>query len=192
MRGRHLRRFWVHTPWGGCEGLGAGVAPWAMENPRTMGVDCMHSVSHHRNLRKRVVRARSVQRYKKRALELLVFRNRDLAGVERPRTRAACAGGQRPCPFVSCEHHLYLEATKTGGIKLRFPDLEPWELRESCALDVADRDGTSPEDVADLLNLTRERVRQLEAIALEKLRSAEEMEELRDGFDESSDPLEGM
>ncbi len=31
------------------------------------------------------------------------------AASERPRTRAECAGGARPCPWVACEHHLLLE-----------------------------------------------------------------------------------
>lgn len=171
-----------------------------MDNPQTMGVDCTDSnhatdaasgaarssVPHHRNLRKREVRARSVYRYSKRKLALAVIEDRDVADLKRPATRAACASGQRPCPFVSCAHHLYLEATSTGQIRLRFPDLEPWELTESCALDVADRQGTSAEEVADVLNLTRERVRQLEVAALEKLRAREELEDLRDGFEEDT------
>src|SRR5262249_28750008 len=45
----------------------------------------------------------------------------------RPRTRAECAEGQRPCPWVSCKHHLYLDVNpETGSIKLNFPDLEVW------------------------------------------------------------------
>lgn len=123
-------------------------------------------------------------RYSKRKLALAVIEDRDVAELRRPATRAACKSAQRPCPFVSCAHHLYLEATSTGQIRLRFPDLEPWELTESCALDVADRQGTSAEEVAGVLNLTRERVRQLEVAALEKLRASEELADLRDGFEE--------
>src|SRR4029077_6719314 len=29
--------------------------------------------------------------------------------IERPRPRGDCVGGERPCPFVSCAHHLYLD-----------------------------------------------------------------------------------
>src|SRR4030095_9996023 len=29
--------------------------------------------------------------------------------VERPQTREECTNMQRPCPFVSCAHHLYLD-----------------------------------------------------------------------------------
>jgi hypothetical protein len=72
---------------------------------------------------------------------------------------------------VSCAHHLYLEATSVGSVRLRFPDLEPWEIEESCALDVADHGPATAEAVAVVLNLTRERIRQIEASALEKLRA---------------------
>src|SRR5438094_1997367 len=66
----------------------------------------------------------------------------------RPRTRAECRGGQRPCPWVACKHHLYLDINpKTGSIKLNFPDLEPWELQQSCALDIADGGGLTLEEI---------------------------------------------
>src|SRR5579859_8163214 len=58
---------------------------------------------------------------------------------ERPRTRSECREEARPCPWVACKHHLYLDVNpETGSIKLNFPDLEPWEIAHSCALDVAD------------------------------------------------------
>ncbi|MBA2662781.1 MAG: DNA-binding protein [Bradymonadaceae bacterium] len=89
----------------------------------------------------------------------------------RPRDRSECRSGERPCPFVSCKYHLYLDVNPhTGSIKLNFPDLEVWELAETCALDVADRGGITLEEVGELLNLTRERIRQVEATGLEKLR----------------------
>lgn len=87
---------------------------------------------------------------------------------ERPRTRAECALGPRPCPFVGCRWNLYLDVIGTS-IKLNFPDLEPGQMRESCALDVAARGGIPHGDVGRLLNLTRERVRQIEDNALRKL-----------------------
>jgi len=91
----------------------------------------------------------------------------------RPATRAACACGQRPCPFVSCKYHLYLDVNQhTGTIKLNFPDLEVWEMAETCALDVADRGGTTLEEVGAIMNLTRERIRQVEVRGLLSLRSS--------------------
>jgi sigma-70-like protein len=90
--------------------------------------------------------------------------------VERPRTRGDCENGPRPCPFVSCAHHLYLDVTDTPSITFNHPDREPWELKETCALDVADRGGVTLEEVGDFIGLTRERIRQVELEAVFKLR----------------------
>jgi hypothetical protein len=95
------------------------------------------------------------------------------AELDRPHTRSECADGPRPCPHVSCRHHLYLDVNpNTGTIKLNFPDLEVWELAFSCALDVADLGGTAIELVSELMNVTRERVRQIEMQALTRLASS--------------------
>lgn len=89
-----------------------------------------------------------------------------------PQTRGECADGPRPCPWVGCKHHLYLDVNEeTGGIKLNFPDLEPHEMTETCSLDVAERDGVTLEQVGEILNLTRERIRQIEVRGLVKLRA---------------------
>jgi hypothetical protein len=89
----------------------------------------------------------------------------------RPRTRAECADGPRPCLFVSCKHHLYLDVNpRTGSVKLNFPDKELWELPETCALDVADRGGITLEEVGAIMNLTRERVRQVETRGIYHMR----------------------
>ncbi|HET6412426.1 MAG TPA: sigma factor-like helix-turn-helix DNA-binding protein [Anaeromyxobacter sp.] len=93
----------------------------------------------------------------------------------RPRSRADCASGPRPCMFISCKHHLYLDVNPaTGSIKLNFPDMEVWELAETCALDVADRGGITLEEVGSIMNLTRERIRQVETRGLLKLRALTE------------------
>ena len=93
----------------------------------------------------------------------------------RPRNRVDCATGARPCLFVSCKHHLYLDVNpETGSVKLNFPDKEIWELAETCALDVADRGGITLEEVGTIMNLTRERIRQVETRGLLKLRAATE------------------
>jgi hypothetical protein len=139
-----------------------------------------------RSRRKRDVRARtiSVKRMTKRELEIgrMLFPEED---HEKPRTRAECADGPRPCPFVSCKHHLYIDVSaRTGAIKLNFPDLEVWEMGESCALDIADRGGTTLEDVGAIMNLTRERIRQVEVKALAKLEALSDMMALRDYVDE--------
>jgi hypothetical protein len=126
------------------------------------------SRDQQRSRRRRQVRALSisVRRISKRALELgkLIHPETD---HDRPKTRAECAGGARPCPYVSCRYHLYLDVDpRIGTIKLNYPDLEPEELAESCSLDVADRGAQRLEDVGGLMNVTRERIRQIEVRAL--------------------------
>ena len=103
----------------------------------------------------------------------------------KPRNRGECINRQRPCLFVSCKYHLYLDVNpNTGTIKFNFPDLEPWELPQTCALDVADRGGTTLEEIGMLMNLTRERVRQLESIVLEKIKNEDDKRALLDLDDE--------
>jgi hypothetical protein len=103
-----------------------------------------------------------------------------LIGQLRPRTRAECVNGPRPCLFVSCKQNLYLDVNpETGSIKLNFPDKEIWELAETCALDVAEKGGITLEEVGEIMNLTRERIRQVETRGLLKLREATEAEPVR-------------
>ncbi len=140
-----------------------------------------------RSRRKRAIRAKtiSVKRMTKRELELGRMLYPDVDEVERPRQRNECAEAMRPCPFVSCKHHLYLDVSaRTGAIKLNFPDLEVWEMTETCALDVADRGGTTLEEVGAIMNLTRERIRQVEVKGLAKLSALRDMTALRDYVDE--------
>ncbi len=140
-----------------------------------------------RSRRKRDVRARtiSVKRMTKRELELGRLLYPEAEDALKPRLREECANGQRPCPFASCKHHLYLDVSaRTGAIKLNFPDLDVWEMNETCALDVADRGGTTLEEVGAIMNLTRERIRQVEVKGLAKLQSLRDMSALRDYVDE--------
>jgi len=139
-----------------------------------------------RSRRKRAVRARtiSVKRMTKRELEIGRLLYPETA-YWKPRSREECVDGPRPCPFVSCKHHLFIDVSpRTGAIKLNFPDLEVWDMGESCALDVADRGGTTLEDVGAIMNLTRERIRQVEVKALAKLEALRDMMALREYVDE--------
>jgi hypothetical protein len=138
-----------------------------------------------RSRRKRAVRARTIN--VKRMTAGAPLSKKQSAEIEavRPKHRSECAEGMRPCPHVSCRHHLYLDVSpKTGAIKLNFPDLEPWELPMSCALDIAEDGGRTLEDVGEIMNLTRERIRQLELKALSKLEAIRDMRALRELIDD--------
>ncbi|MEJ7604084.1 MAG: sigma factor-like helix-turn-helix DNA-binding protein [Kofleriaceae bacterium] len=91
--------------------------------------------------------------------------------IPRPSVREQCSGEMRPCPWVACKHHLYLDINpETGSIKINFPDLEPWEMKNTCALDVADAGALTLEEIGLITNLTRERIRQVEVRGLLKLK----------------------
>ncbi len=74
-----------------------------------------------------------------------------------PKTRADCESGERPCPWRTCRHHF------DGPT-------------ESCALDVADRGEHSQVEIAELMGLSRQRIQQLEVMALEKVHAALKLE----------------
>lgn len=134
------------------------------------------------------VRARteSINRLSKKALarDGLEYPPEETAAyaVERPQNRGECLAGpnaQRPCPWVSCKHHLHLDVNEhTGSIKYNFPDLAVEELPETCSLDVADRNGITLEDVGAIMNLTRERIRQIEMRGLTKIQASTEVQGL--------------
>lgn len=92
----------------------------------------------------------------------------------RPRTRAECEGGLRPCPFVSCRHHLGVDVNeRNGSVRVIFPDVDIDEIPETCSLDVADQGGVTLERAAELMNVTRERIRQIEDAAMARLMAEE-------------------
>lgn len=131
-----------------------------------------------RSRRKHAVRATTIstKRMTKRELDVgrLLY---PVEPSERPATRGDCDQVERPCPFVSCRHHLFLDVSpRTGAIKLNFPDLEPDELPETCCLDVADRGGSTLEEVGQIVNLTRERIRQIEVKAFGHVQQLERPE----------------
>jgi len=82
-------------------------------------------------------------------------------GYWKPQTRGDCADVPRPCPYVSCRHNLYLDVSEIGSIKQNF-QVDPWDMKESCALDVAECGGMTLDEVGIMMNLTRERIRQIE------------------------------
>jgi hypothetical protein len=110
----------------------------------------------------------------------------EVLDYERPAHRSECREAARPCLYVSCRYHLYLDVNPvTGSIKINFPGKEAWELQDTCALDVAERGGITLEEVGDIMNLTRERIRQVEMTGLTKLKDDNaHLETFLDGRDE--------
>jgi hypothetical protein len=135
-----------------------------------------------RSARKRMVRAEtiSMKRLTKIERRRLQTEEPDDGRRRLPLTRAECKETERPCPYVSCESHLFLDVNrKTGSIKFNYPDLmdhsgapELEYMNETCALDVADRGGTTLEDTGAIMNMTRERIRQIEESAKVKLQNS--------------------
>jgi hypothetical protein len=55
--------------------------------------------------RSKTIAPKRLTRDEKRLALVLVYPE----DVDRPKSRADCQQMERPCPFVSCEHHLYLD-----------------------------------------------------------------------------------
>lgn len=179
--------------------------PPASTKRRARGVMQMPFVLPDRSFPK----GRVIERFELSASEkgrALALSRRHLPVVDRPKTRADCARGVgiRPCPWVACKHHLYLDVTNYTSVKVNFPGLEEvdppagagdydldgrwatdWpraadhasavdlsRMPETCSLDVADKypEGLFLDQVGEIMNLTMERIRQLELSALAKLR----------------------
>ena len=88
----------------------------------------------------------------------------EAASLQRPRTRAECVDGPRPCPWVGCRHNLHLEVTQFGAIAFRDPGRQPWDERHSCVLDIVDEhpNGLTLDEVGQIFGVSRERIRQIE------------------------------
>ncbi len=97
----------------------------------------------------------------------------DPSEYERPHKRGDCMqgeNGQRPCPFVSCKQHLFLDVDVFGKITINSP-VPVEEMEHSCALDVAELPTeVTLEMIGKLYGVTRERIRQIEEKGLRKLR----------------------
>jgi len=106
--------------------------------------------------------------------------------LPRPTHRSQCKSGPRPCPWVSCRYHLYLDVRRDGIVKLNFPDREPEEMTVSCSLDLAEDGPRTLDQVATLMGMSRERARQIEEQAMTQVRRDWHREELLgDGLDDT-------
>lgn len=87
---------------------------------------------------------------------------------------------------MSCRYNLYLNITPAGTLMLTWPDKEPDEIEHSCALDLADGGAVTLHTVGRMLNLTRERARQLEERALAKMHDVVRAQDIDEGDIRSS------
>lgn len=90
-------------------------------------------------------------------------------GLARPLTRAECEDGPRPCPWVSCQYNLLADVRKHKVVDLYDESVDVDDYGPSCALDIADAGEHSLEDIASVMGITRDAVRQIEFTALRKL-----------------------
>jgi hypothetical protein len=63
-----------------------------------------------------------------------------------------------------------VDVRQDGGLIVGNPHRMPWEMADTCALDVAERGPATLQEVADLMGLSRERSRQLEALSIKAMR----------------------
>lgn len=143
----------------------------------------------------------SIKRMSKRALVEEQRRTDYLNAVDpvepRPQTFGECERRglgtvESPCAYVSCRWHLALDVSNdTGAIKVNFPSaivdgaLDVSRLPATCALVIADGEGLTLEQVGEILNLTRERVRQIETKGLERIAELARLAALQDDPDET-------
>jgi hypothetical protein len=115
----------------------------------------------------------------------------------RPTTRGACMDAPRPCPYVTCKHHLLLDVSADGSILLNDgdqrvgsrafsprcgDDLDERAINRlqtmpaTCALDVADEGGHSDDEVGAHLGVTPRHVRRLVERGFERARDDKELQ----------------
>jgi hypothetical protein len=112
--------------------------------------------------------------------------------IQRPKTRGDCVEGLRPCPWISCKHHMAGDVTRVGSYRVlnadprlewRSRSLHPehpikagqleeiaslaLRLADTCVLDVADRGPIIA--VAVLLRVHSKSAREAELSAMKKM-----------------------
>lgn len=111
----------------------------------------------------------------------------------RPQTRGDCATFARPCPYVGCRYHLYLDVGAKGGLRFNYGDDVEKALQVmpyTCALDAAE-EGLERSDqkvdrnaICTALNISVERQRQISVASYQKLASNRQLREQASHLDE--------
>lgn len=114
----------------------------------------------------------------------------------RPRTRGECENTARPCPYVTCRHHLLIDVSEQGNILLNEGDpcrrmgsravsraapesfdqralRRLAELPHTCSLDVADEGPHTLEQVGEFMGVRKERAYRVEERAIARASSNE-------------------
>lgn len=94
-----------------------------------------------------------------------------------PKIREDCLTGInkiRPCPWIRCSYHM-LWITYFSSVQFKNETDEQVlermaSLEETCVLDVAEENGATLERIGQASGLTRERIRQIEYLALIKVK----------------------
>lgn len=124
----------------------------------------------------------SARNFRLKRLKAIVTRDSnnpqcDQLNYRRPRSRAECIRGIRPCPFVGCRYHIFSDKNgRDGSFDIDFSLKDLLTRPHTCSLDAAREGVRTQEEVAELMRRTRGRINQIEqqakrnfAIAYEKL-----------------------
>lgn len=140
------------------------------------------SLHRHRAMSAERTRERLKLQRQAAAHEALQLETQELAEAakqtpSRPKTWGECqerglGTPSTPCPYASCKFSLLVDVNpQTGRIGIPHGDLEFDQLKETCALRVADRGPVTLEEVGEFFNVTRERIRQIEAKGMRRLKN---------------------
>lgn len=119
------------------------------------------------------VESKKVQRKALRLEEKVTKEEIDEMERIRPRIRADCIDGPRPCPWISCRFHLGIEVKSSGSILINYDGPEGPTgngFQPTCALDVAEWGGLTLDSVGQMFSVTREYIRQIEGEAFTALK----------------------
>lgn len=99
------------------------------------------------------------------------LRRADQVLSRQPRNRVECPPADVPCPFVACRYHVWTSTTLRQGVVVDVQVGRGWgDVKHTCALVLAEQGPRTMDQVGKILGVSRERVRQLEAGAIQFLR----------------------